>query len=278
MATNNNYVGTVFPIVSSVAAGVTNYALGGTGATISTIIPGAIATTQFRLISASLSVAPDMTALSNSGQLLVGQYPNIDATSSAIPNSIVNGKGVAELGEVPSGYQLTKIFDVPQWEHGKEVTVAAIPSGQTYGRFYGPVATGITAGCPHTPIWMMAQSCVVNSIFRLKATFNYEVTTVPSYLASTMSNKQVLSHDNVPGKMPATDLMQQHTAPDFQQVESVSHAAPMKVMLHEKALNEPITKDEGKSWLSDVSSAAKTGVSVASTIAEVAGVLGAVLL
>lgn len=276
MATLATYAPTTFPAIGAPPVGCGVYVLGGAGGTFNTIAPGASGYTQYRLVSCAMHIAPDMTSLNNSGTLLVGQNTNIDYINPGL--SVVNGQGYGALADVPASYQLTQTFDVPEWVHGKEAVVSAIPTGNCYGQFYGPNGAAITAQVGRANLWAIAKDCVPNSFFRVRAVYNYEITTIPSFLASTLRAAERPEDIPVSGPTPSAQVLQAYGGTPSVRPEGKAVAKPaMAAALHEKAMNTPMSKAESKSWLSDAASGVETGIEVVGGIMSAVELVGSLL-
>jgi hypothetical protein len=156
------YATTSLPATGSTTAtpGVYPIVIGGSGAIATTIIPGATANTAYRVISVSLTVAPDMTALSDSGRLVIGQMPNYNYYQG---NSLPAGQALASLEALPASQMMTATFEVPTWPRGKAAQAVAIPNTQVAYQMTSINALANTPSSGRGNLWAAAAGCTANS-------------------------------------------------------------------------------------------------------------------
>jgi hypothetical protein len=272
------YATTSLPTVGSTTstAGVYPIVIGGAGATASTIIPGATVNTAYRMISVGLTVAPDMTALSDSGRLVIGQMPNYNYYQG---NSLPAGQALASLEALPASEMMTATFEVPTWPRGKAAQVVAIPTTQVAYQMTTVSSTANSVVSGRGNLWAASAGCTANSNFCCTITFNIEATAVPTYLASSFPDAQKLSDMPINGayaSLPSSAVMQHHGGtPVMSAIGKHDGNSAAKIALHDKALQEPMTKPEAKSWVSDAIGAVETGIDIATTVGSVVEALGA---
>jgi len=266
--TNSSYGAVTVPLPGSVVgAGILAEKLGGVGATVATIVPGATITNYYRCTSVGMYVQPTMTALSNSGSILLYQSTNY-AYSNGLgmnPLSIMGNNSFSSLDDVPDSLASTQTLSIPEWPQDKEAVVTYFPSASCAYYPQSVIASAIQTS-PKGLMGVVGSGLNSGAQIRVKTVMNFEFLAVPTFLASTMVQTNAVSASIA--DIPSAANLHMHTASmdPTRVIGAVDGYSPAAAAAHVKLANTPLPKAEATSWLGSLTSGIGTAVNIGSKL------------
>lgn len=267
---NASYVGTALPpgLSTTTTAGLLPASTMGAATSISSFAPGATGQTRYRMVSASLECFPVGTQTGTSGEILGWRQRNHDYQPASGPG-VAAAKTFSQLSGVPNSVADVEIQSLSNWKSGTVSRLLMLPSTRVaYEFLICPAVAKASTGA--FALAFVGSGLQPNQPVQFTAVINYELTAVPTYLASSGQQMGEAEAFVAPPPPPSHPLLGKYH-PSIVNVpkQAVNSAAPLQVMAASKALQEaPMAKSEQKSWLSDVGSAIQTGASIASGVSK----------